>query len=147
MARSKTCFKCNQEKPLHLFYKHPNMADGHLNKCIACAKKDVTKHRGKNLPKIRAYDRARASLPHRKEASKRYLETYRRRHKKREIATRAVAYAIRRGYLRKKPCLRCGSLRSVAHHENYDKMLDVMWLCQPCHKARHKELKAMKVKF
>jgi hypothetical protein len=28
----------------------------------------------------------------------------------------------------------------LAHHEDYDRPLDVMWLCQPCHKQRHKEL-------
>jgi ribosomal protein S27AE len=40
------------------------------------------------------------------------------------------------------PCIRCGEAKSVAHHEDYDKPLEVMWLCQPCHKQRHKELKS-----
>lgn len=38
---TKICFKCNLEKKLEDFYKHPQMPDGRVNKCKECNKKDI----------------------------------------------------------------------------------------------------------
>lgn len=45
----KKCFKCNKEKSLDEFYKHPGMLDGHLNKCKGCTKKYVANRFKQNM--------------------------------------------------------------------------------------------------
>lgn len=141
MIRSKECFKCKTVKPLEDFYKHFQMLDGHVNKCKECNKNDVTANRNKNLEKIRAYDRARGKEPERIKTNTEINRAWRAEDKRRQLGHAAVARAIRNGSLSRLPCVRCGEAKSLAHHEDYDKPLEIMWLCQPCHKQRHKELK------
>ncbi len=137
---TKKCFKCCETKDLNDFYKHKEMSDGRIGKCKECAKKDVLLHRGKNIDKIRAYDRERANLPHRKKAAAAYLKKYRKAYPLRKTANSMVRNAIRTGRLvRPDKCEACKRKKKVCgHHKDYYKPLDVMWLCQPCHKKEHK---------
>lgn len=140
MIRLKNCFKCKTVKPLDEFYKHGQMADGHLNKCKECTKNDANRHRQENLEKIREYDKQRAKRPERVKKNLEVSRAWRKADKRRQVAHSAVSRAIRAGKLSPEVCARCGNEKSVAHHEDYDKPLEVIWLCQPCHKQRHKEI-------
>lgn len=133
---SKRCFKCLCEKPLDAFYKHARMGDGHLNKCKDCAKNDVMKHRQEHWESVRAYDRLRASQPHRVASRLRIVAEYNAKYPHRKKANTAVGRAVREGRLQKQPCWVCGE-KAVAHHPDYDRPLDVVWLCQPHHKQAH----------
>lgn len=57
----------------------------------------------------------------------------------------AVAYAVKSGRLVKSPCRDCGSLDVQAHHKDYSKPLDVIWLCGPHHREEHAKLRAANV--
>jgi hypothetical protein len=140
MVHSKECFKCKAVKPLFEFYKHEAMLDGHVNKCKECNKKDVHKNRIDKIDYYREYDRNRAKQPHRIKLALEINKQWRAEDKRRAQCHNAVARAIRKGELVPKNCERCESEKTIAHHEDYNKPLDVMWLCQPCHKQRHKEI-------
>lgn len=138
----KVCFKCERRLPISSFYKHRAMADGHLNKCIACAKADEHARRRDKIDEIRAYDRARGKLPKRLKNAAKSTRKWRGADKRRNRAHVMVARAMRNGDLQKKPCSICGKENAYAHHDNYDFPLDVIFLCQVHHKERHAQLKA-----
>jgi len=141
----KTCFKCGIPKELNEFYKHSQMADGHLGKCIECAKADVLRHRAANLEAVQAYDRERGKLPHRLARMRAYHKAHPEivsaarhrwaiKHPERPAAALAVSNAVRDGRLVKQPCEFCGALKVEAHHDDYTKPLEVRWLCNKHHK-------------
>lgn len=65
-------------------------------------------------------------------------------------AGEAVARAIKDGRLTRQPCETCGREPEwlkvgpwaghqvvIAHHDDYDRPLDVRWLCRRCHADHH----------
>ena len=56
------------------------------------------------------------------------------------LARKTVENHLKAGKLTRKPCERCGARKAQAHHEDYSKPLDVIWLCPKDHKARHREM-------
>lgn len=129
---SKICFKCLEEKPLEEFYKHKGMKDGHLNKCKACTKADALEHRLANLDKVREYDRSRGNRQ-----SKEYTVEYRTKYPKKYRAQTLVNNHKRAGNLHEEPCEVCGATNAHAHHDDYDKPLNIRWLCPIHHREWH----------
>lgn len=48
-----------------------------------------------------------------------------------------VRNAIRRGEISRGSCENCGAIKSQAHHVDYSKPLDVVWLCPMHHREIH----------
>lgn len=70
-----------------------------------------------------------------------YVERWKKRNPEKHAAKIAVRDAVRRGDLVRQPCERCGVTDDVhAHHDDYTKPLEVMWLCRDHHRARHAEI-------
>ena len=143
---TKKCFKCEEVKPLSDYYKHKKMADGHLNKCKKCTKGDVSSHRAANLEKTREYDRKRGGLRHRIESNTKRTKEFRRKFPERYKAHIALNNAVRDGKIHKPElCSVCGLRRQIeGHHDDYNKPIDVVWLCSACHSKLHAELSKTK---
>lgn len=65
---------------------------------------------------------------------------YMRRNPQKVACAAAVGKAIADGLLEKLPCEICGKQTAEAHHEDYDKPLDVIWLCKKHHGERHRQI-------
>lgn len=134
---TKNCFKCGKEKPLDEFYKHPQMADGHLNKCKECTRLDVSTNYRAKRHYYAVYEKMRELRVGRKEAKLEYQRKRREANPEKYKAKCAVSNAIRDGKLKRQPCEVCGLEHAQAHHADYSKPLDVRWLCRTHHLELH----------
>lgn len=133
----KTCFKCNKVKPLSEFYKHPQMADGHVNKCKDCNKNDVAQNYENNRAHYIEYERKRWLNPERRAKALQYQRNGRKNNPERTSTYNRVSKAFLSGNLCKKPCEICNNPETEAHHNDYSKPFDINWLCREHHLEIH----------
>jgi len=69
------------------------------------------------------------------------VKEWRERNPDKIKAQRTVFVNLRNGKLKKAKCL-CGKRKVEAHHEDYFKPLDVIWLCKGCHIEADKNRRA-----
>ena len=131
----KKCFKCNIVKPLPYFYKHKQMADGYLNKCKECNRKDSALQLEKNKQNPEWI---------KKEKERVRLKQLKQKGKPRTIIYSEIKSKIASGEITKLPCEVCGKEKAQGHHEDYNKPYDLVWLCIRHHQDRHIHLRNAK---
>ena len=117
----KTCYKCKIEKNHIEFYKDKNRKDGYSIKCKQCES-------------IRSSTRVR--LDHTK-----HQKAWKERNPEKHEAHKAVQRGIRNNLILKTECFVCGDEKVEAHHADYERPLDVIWMCRTHHRETHKMLK------
>lgn len=130
----KTCKACGEPKPPEDFYKAHGQP---MPECKACWCARVKLRRLTN-PDVRAYDRKRAKTPQRVKKATEITRNWRQRNPDAYRAQNALNNALRDGKIERRPCEVCAQPKGVhAHHKDYSKPLDVIWLCARCHHRLH----------
>jgi hypothetical protein len=150
----KTCrFGCNEVLPVDRFGKCRTYADGLNQTCKECLKKKNSTPERKlakklNDAKYSKTERGKLRIRKGKErykgtekfvaAGRRGTAKHKKKYPEKNRARVLVGRAIVDGRLVRQPCEVCGDQKSHAHHEDYSKPLDVMWLCHKHHIALHR---------
>lgn len=113
------CTKCKIEKELNNknFVKDKRIKRGFKSYCKNCLHTQQSIYR-----KTKNYRTAHAK------AKRKYCE---------DKLRRRSYNIIRRLKLEKDPCIFCGDKKSEAHHEDYNKPKEVIWVCKRCHNIIH----------
>lgn len=145
----KQCARCRDWKHRDFFHNSLREFDGLCQYCKPC---------------VSTYNKAGRAAPHRKTQKKAWETNYRKSKKGKEAMRKAsrkcrlsnpkqaaakakVGWAIKVGKLALQPCERCGrkpeqinGRRIIeAHHPDYSKPLEIIWLCKKHHSDVHKK--------
>ena len=120
--KTKKCKVCGLEKSLDEFYRHPGSRDGYRCQCKSCRNEKVKEWKSNHLGCEIEY-------------SRRYWGKY----PEKKLAHSILNHGVRDGKIKKGvECEICGSTQFLeGHHEDYNKPLDVRWLCIRCHNKLH----------
>jgi hypothetical protein len=152
----KICKRCKKELMETEFYKHKAMGDGLLSFCKTCTRERVakrlsvlmqnkefrnserkrTRERNQRLGYSAKYKAIRTAEQQRKlsEAKKRWIKNNPEKRKAHLI----VGNALRDGRLKKGLCFICGTNKNIeAHHPDYSKPLEILWICRKHHGQIH----------
>lgn len=135
------CNTCAQILPLSEFYKN-------TRRCKRCTCKKVAERTAilraldplwlsNERERCRQKSRRARSLGFRMEPSKQVKAKWSLANTDKRRAHCKVYRALKSGLLVKQPCAVCGSHEVEAHHPDYSRPLDVVWLCIPHHAEVH----------
>lgn len=152
---TKSCIRCGSIKPytLDYFVKSTQHKSGLTSACRTCCSAAVAASRSKKRELYNERDRLRhaanrnAILERKRVDYTNNKEKYAARRKankikypEREAARKKLHQALISGLVMKWPACaapNCDSNSVEAHHPDYSKPLDVVWLCKGCHRKAH----------
>lgn len=133
MEKKKKCSKCKRLLPLNNFPYHPKTKLKVNSWCKRCC----GEYRAGNPIYLKAYKKWRDT--HKGYWMERqYNDSL--EHTK-QLARLTLNNAIIKGEVVRLPCKECGISPAQAHHNDYSKPLEVLWLCKKHHMELHRKYK------
>jgi len=133
---TRKCSKCKEIKSLESFNRNKSRPLGREYICKICFSK-IDRVRRLD-PKRRAMlDEARIKFVS-KGGDREYKQKQSILNPLKIKARRINQYAVRTGKLTRLPCEVCGEIKSEAHHGDYTKPLEVIWVCKKHHGEIHR---------
>ena len=126
------CARCEK-----VFWKDD--MSSHRSYCKPCMAEIQREWRSNNreryLESVRIRRRNRSDEYNENNRNKRFFEPEKTK------AVNDLNHAISAGKVVRQPCEVCGAFPAHAHHNDYSKPLDILWLCQDCHNELHGKFK------
>ena len=132
----KVCSTCGKEKPKSEFQKRKASKDGLTASCQSCLKERDAKRYQKERELRLARHKSYLATPEGKAAHRRATDKWKDANKVRRAAQIILNNAIKYKTIERQPCLVCGE-HAEAHHPDYSRPLDVVWLCKKHHQEVH----------
>ena len=132
----KTCSTCATEKPESEFQIRIASKDGLTAACKECLKARDAKRYEKEREVRSARQKMYISTPEGKAAHKRAIKNWQEKNQIRRAAHVILGNALRNKTVIPQPCWECGE-KAEAHHPDYSRPLDVVWLCKKHHREVH----------
>ena len=129
----KKCRCCGEYKNHNDFSKASSNSDGLQRWCKNCHLDYFRTHRVENS----IYQKRYSESVNGKIAISRKIKKHRERHRDRVYARDTLNNRIKSKKIIKEPCVVCGLNDSEAHHDDYGKPIDVIWLCNKHHLEMH----------
>lgn len=132
----KTCSRCGANLPISAFVRDRGRKCGYRCACKFCEQRAIRQRREINPERNRLQvKRSNSKFPER--AVNRILR-WEKNNPHKQYAKMQVRYEVNAGRIKPEPCCVCGFSKGNAHHVDYRKPLQLMWLCQKHHRAWHR---------
>lgn len=126
----RTCVSCGKPflTSIHLIENRPNGGTCCSYACVGARKHELYSQDGPENPNYKG---------HLKQSKYEYKLNFRAKYPEKALAHDIVASERRKGNIIPKPCEICASIEVEAHHKDYNKPLEITWLCKKHHIEAH----------